>query len=98
MPRYAARVDGNQSDIIKWMEDEGATVEIIRRPVDLLVACGGRWGFCEVKANPGQANAKTKTRQRQLAFAEKHPHGGPVGTVWDEEGARRFVRILRGEG
>lgn len=94
--RRAARVDANQSAIIKACEAEGATVEILGLPVDLLVGAGGRWGLLEVKSSEAEARRKTDTRRRQLEFAERHPHGGPIGTVWDEEGARRFVRVLRG--
>ena len=95
--RHAARVDTNQAEIIAALQAAGAGVEVIRQPLDLLVSYARKWALIEVKANPGQARAKTRTRQRQLAFAERHPHGGIIATIWDVEGAIRVLRCMSGE-
>lgn len=92
--RYAARVDSNQSTIIEALEAAGASVEVLGLPLDLLVGYRGTWGILEVKASKSAANRKTKTRERQKAFADRHTNGGPIGTVWDVEGALRFLRTL----
>lgn len=94
--RRAARVDGNQAEIIKAIEAAGGSVEIIRQPLDLLVGAGKRWGILEVKASAAEERRNTPTRERQRKFVERHPNGGPVGVVWDVEGAVRFVKVLRG--
>jgi hypothetical protein len=61
------------------------------------VSAGGRWGILELKSSASEERRKTPTRKRQLAFAERHPNGGPIGTVHDIEGALAFVRMLRHE-
>jgi hypothetical protein len=95
MLRRAAKVDGNQSLVIKALEAAGASVEVLGLPLDLLVGYRGTWGILEVKASQYEAEKrKSKTRERQKAFAERHPNGGPIGTVWDIEGAINFLRVL----
>jgi hypothetical protein len=94
--RYAAKVDGNQAAIIKALEAAGAGVEVLRKPLDLLVSAGGRWGILEIKASEYESRRPSKTRKGQLEFALRHPNGGPVGTVWDVEGALRWLAVLRG--
>ena len=95
--RRAARVDANQQTIIEALRAAGAGVEVLGLPLDLLVSAGGRFGILEVKRNEAASRAKTATRARQIAFAERHPHGGPIGTVWDVSGALTFLRCLRGD-
>lgn len=94
--RYAAKVDSNQAEIIRAIEAAGGTVEVLGRPVDLLVGAGRRWGLLEVKATEYESRRPSKTRKGQLSFAERHPSGGPVGTCWDVAGALRFLAVLRG--
>lgn len=93
--RRAARVDGNQQEIIDAMRAAGAGVEVLGLPLDLLVSAGGRWGILEVKASAAEERRKSKTRIKQRAFADRHPNGGAIGTVHDVEGALAFVRMLR---
>lgn len=50
MPKYAARSDSNQSDIVKALRDGGAKVWPIRRPVDLLIGIDGSLVLAENKA------------------------------------------------
>lgn len=98
MQRYALRVDTNQAMIIRAIQAAGASVEVIGRPLDLLVAAGGIWALVEVKASEAEARRKSQTRRRQLEFAERHPNGGPVATIWDAEGAIRLVQTMRQAG
>jgi hypothetical protein len=95
MTRYAARTDSTQAPIVAAMRAAGAGVELIGKPLDLLVSAGGRWGVLEVKASEYESRRPSKTRKGQLKFADRHPNGGPIGTVWDIEGALRFVEMLR---
>ena len=94
--RHARKVDSNQGDIIDALEAAGAGVEVLGRPLDLLVSAGNRWALLEVKASEYESRRPSKTRKGQLSFADRHPHGGPIGTVWDVEGALRFLAALRG--
>jgi hypothetical protein len=96
--RRAARVDSNQPAIVAALQAAGAGVEVLGRPLDLLVSAGGRWMLVEVKASEAESRRKSKTRAGQLAFAERHPHGGPIATVWDVEGAIRALAVLRSGG
>ena len=47
--RYAARVDENQSRVVKALRDAGAYVWIIGLPVDLLVGKDGKTWLVEIK-------------------------------------------------
>ena len=47
--RHAARVDANQTEIVRALRQVGAHVEIIGRPVDLLVGFRGQNFLLEVK-------------------------------------------------
>jgi hypothetical protein len=95
MLRRAARTDANQNAIIAALKAAGAGVEVLGLPLDLLVSAGGKWGILEVKSSAAAERAKTKTREKQLAFAQRHPNGGPIGTVHDVEGALNFLHVLR---
>ena len=60
--RQAARVDANQSPIIAGLRKAGCTVEVIGKPLDLLVGRAGLNYLLEVKnasgrdqIEPGQA-------------------------------------------
>jgi len=73
MPRYNARVDANQKEIVKALEKIGCVVEVIGKPLDLLVGYRHHNFLIEVK-NPesnygrygGSTDAQTafKTRWR----------------------------------
>ena len=87
--RRAAKVDSQQNKIVKALREAGAGVEVIGIPLDLLVSGAGRWMLMEVKSSEYESRRPSKTRKRQLAFAERHPHGGPIATVWTVEQALR---------
>lgn len=93
--RRAARVDNNQKQIIEALEAAGASVEILKRPLDLLIGYRRTWLLMEVKSSRYEAEKRdTKTRRGQRAFADRHPNGGPIATVWDIEGALRAIGVL----
>lgn len=52
--RRADKPDANQGEIVKALRKIGAQVEIIGRPVDLLVCCRGRTFLIEVKNLDGR--------------------------------------------
>jgi hypothetical protein len=93
--RYAARTDATQQAIVDALRAAGAGVEVIGLPLDLLVSAGGKWGILECKSSSAAERAKTRTREKQLAFAARHPNGGPIGTVHDVDGALNFLHVLR---
>jgi hypothetical protein len=86
--RRAARVDSTQRDIIAALKAAGATVEVLKQPLDLLVGYRGTWALVECKSSRYEAQGRvTDTRKRQLEFRERHPNGGPIHTVWTPEQA-----------
>ena len=52
--RHAASVDHNQAEIVKALRAVGASVEVIRRPLDLLVGYNRRTYVLEVKQTTGR--------------------------------------------
>lgn len=52
--RFAASADANQSAIVHALRHAGATVAIIKQPVDLAVGYNGRTYLFEVKAPNGR--------------------------------------------
>ena len=65
MPRYAARRDKNQPEIVEALEAIGVYVWTIELPVDLLCLCmqTKRWFFVEVK-NPEHGRPTAKQHKR----------------------------------
>ena len=53
MPKYAARVDRNQAEIVRALRKAGCDVLFIKKPVDLLVSRAGLNFLLEVKY-PGE--------------------------------------------
>ena len=58
MPRWAAKVDNNQAEIVEALRAAGAVVEVCSRVgqgfADLVVGKHGRVWFMEVKADGGK--------------------------------------------
>ena len=97
MTRFALRTDANQAAVISALEAAGALVDVIGKPVDLLV--GGinskgekRLLFMEVK--DGQ---KTKSAQKltpaQVKFFDRWG-GYSISLVDGPEAALRAYRVL----
>lgn len=90
--RRAARKDNSQDALIDAFQAHGATVEQIRRPVDLLVCYRGVWLPVEIKSSEYEARRPSATRKGQLAFADRH--SGYVATVWDVAGVATVMEYL----
>lgn len=64
--RRAAKVDANQSMVMKALRAIGAAVEVIGEPVDLLVCFRGEVSLMEVKNKEGR-NQLTKQQAEFIA-------------------------------
>ena len=89
MPRYALRVDATQTQIVSALKAAGYVVEVIGKPLDLLVGTGGRFMFIECKVPGG------KPTQFQRGFFERWA-GYPVSLVDSPEAAVRHARLVLG--
>ena len=83
--RRAARVDENQQAIVDALKRVGVSVEIIGKPVDLLICCRGETALLEVK-NPDGGDRLTKD---QVAFIARWP--GRVIVAHSVDEALRLV-------
>lgn len=52
--RHALKIDENQPEIIKALKAAGVQVEVIGKPVDLLLCCRGETSLMEVKGADGR--------------------------------------------
>lgn len=71
MPRYAARIDANQNDIVKALRAAGAVVRIITQGdgiPDLLVGYNGQTILMEVKDGDKCPSARKLTEAEQMFF------------------------------
>lgn len=73
--RRAARVDNNQSAIVKGLRQIGIAVEIIGKPVDLLVWHLGVTSIMEIK----NADGFDRLTKDQIEFIARWP--GPIHIV-----------------
>ena len=88
MPRYAARIDANQNDIVKALRTAGAVVRIITQGdgiPDLLVAFQGQTILMELKDGNKCPSARKLTEAEQLFF--DNWIGGPLVIVISVEDA-----------
>jgi hypothetical protein len=83
--RRAARVDTNQPDIVRALQKIGCDVEVIGRPVDLLVGYRAKNFLIEVK-NP---NGENKVYDGQKDFISRWR--GQVRVVRSADEAIRLV-------
>ena len=90
--RRAARVDENQTEIVKALREAGAYVYYIKEPCDLLVGYEGETLLMEVK-NPDSAYGKKGFNENQLDFAENWK-GGPFCLVDSVESAMRMLKLM----
>jgi hypothetical protein len=70
--RYDKRVDANQTQVISALKAAGFEVEVLSKPVDLLVLANGKWCLLEVKDGNKPKSAQEKTKA-QKAFFAKYP-------------------------
>lgn len=90
--RYAARVDANQEQIVSAMRAAGASVTILKLPVDLLVGHAGKTALVEVK-DPNSSYGKKGLNENQRAF-QAGWKGGIVAIVDSVESALRLLRMM----
>ena len=64
--RQTGTADANESEIISVLQDRGAIVLVLDRPVDLVVGFRGRWVLAEVKDGP-----KASIRPSQTEFLNR---------------------------
>ena len=83
--RRAAKVDDNQGDIVKALRKIGVSVEVIGKPLDLLICHRGETALMEVKNLDGR-NAYTK---EQVEFIARWP--GKIHTARTVDEALRAV-------
>ena len=93
MPKYAARVDANQAQIISALKAAGASVLVIGLPVDLLVGHNNVTMLMEVK-NPGSRYGKKGANANQTVFMQTW-RGGAVALVDGPEAALRAIGCIK---
>lgn len=93
--RHAARVDSNQADIVAALRSAGASVWIVKLPVDLLVGYQGKTVLVECKTLTGKKAPKAAgyTPLQQSFMADWR--GGTVATVTDVESALRVLEVCK---
>lgn len=90
--RYALRVDANQSQIVSALEVAGATVDVIGKPVDLLVGIRGKIFLMEIKDGKKVKSAQKKTIAQEKFF--KRWDGYPVCLVDSVDTALRHLGLV----
>lgn len=90
--RRAAKVDDNQPEIVEGLRRAGASVEIIGRPVDLLVGYRGQTFILEVKDGSKVPSARVLTPTQVEFF--KSWRGGPAEKVETLEQALRVIGVM----
>lgn len=83
VPKYAARVDANQAEVIDALRAIGVHVTVIGEPVDLAIGYRGRSGFLEVKDGSKPPSAR-KLKPSQAKFQAEHSGFFRVVTTPDE--------------
>lgn len=86
--RHAARIDNNQTAIVDALKKVGVSVEIIGKPLDLLICCRGETALMEIK-NPERSEEWTKD---QVEFIARWP-----GKIHVARSAEEAVRLALGE-
>ena len=80
--RYAAKVDANQSEIVRTLEGMGAWVNSTARMgdgfPDLVVLWRGQWLLAEVKDGSKVASARQLTGDQVIWHAHAKARGGTV--------------------
>ena len=93
MTRYALRVDANQSAVVSALEAAGATVQIVGKPLDLLVGIRGKFMLIEVKDGAKVKSAQKPTKAQEKFF-ERFP-GYPWAIVDGPEAALRAIGCIK---
>lgn len=91
--RFALRVDANQAAVISALEAAGATVEVVGKPLDLLVGIRGQFLLLEVKDGAKRKSAQKPTKAQEKFF--KRWAGYPWAIVDGPEAALRAIGCLK---
>jgi hypothetical protein len=86
LPRYAAKVDANQKEIVDALKAIGCDVEVIGRPVDLLVGYRFHNFLIEIKR---EGHRPRKDQKAQQDWIKEWP--GQVRVVETAEQAIKLV-------
>ena len=90
--RHASRVDGNQATIIAALRTSGASVFVLKLPVDLLVGYAGKTALVEIK-DPNSRYGRKGLNQNQSAFLMGW-NGGTVALIESVESAQNLIRMM----
>ena len=90
--RYAARTDGNQSEIVEAMRAVGASVYVLKLPVDLMVGYNNRTSLVEIK-DPSTPYGKKGANANQAKFMATW-NGGAVALIDSVEAAMRLIKVM----
>ena len=90
--RYAARSDANQSEIVAALRASGASVFVLKLPVDLLVGYAGKTALVEIK-DPNSRYGRKGLNQNQSAFLMGW-NGGTVALIDSVESAQNLIRMM----
>jgi len=82
--RHALRKDLNQRDVVKALEDIGASVKPLHQPLDLLIGFRGHTYLFEVK-RPDKKGWKSEYTPQQIKF--RQTWRGQMATVYTAEEA-----------
>ena len=91
--RRAAKVDDNQEEIVRALRKAGASVEIIGRPVDLLVGYRGGTYVLEVKDGSKSPSDRKLTPLQEKFFQSWR--GGPALKVETPEEALIAIGAIK---
>lgn len=86
--RRAAKVDANQPEIVNGLRKLGIAVEVIGKPVDLLICHRGETALLEIK----NAYGKDQLTKDQVEFIARWPGKIHVARTLEEA-----VRLILGE-
>lgn len=92
MPKYAARVDASQEQIVSALRAAGASVYLCRVPTDAIVGFRGVTLLMEFKT-PGTYYGKKPNTNQQSFMATWQ--GGAVATVRDAEAALHAIGAIK---
>lgn len=99
MRKYAARVDANQSAIVRMLEGMGALVRDCSRMgdgfPDLLVLWRGQWLLAECKDGSKPPSRRKLTPDQVLWHAEAKQRGGTVYVLETEDDALAMLGARR---
>ena len=90
--RYAARVDGNQAEIVAALRASGASVFVLKLPVDLLVGYAGKTALVEIK-DRSSAYGRKGLNEKQSAFLRGW-NGGTVALIDSVDAAQTLIRCM----